>query len=390
MNKKIIALLMAAVLISPLYKTKAQITQQLFYNASNSQVTELQTDLKSLGYFTSNIDGTFGYNTYLGVKALQTANGLPVTGSLDFLTLDKLNKLMQKQPSVLYYGMSNDKVTELQTYLYGLNYLSVSPTGYFGTLTKAGVSKLQQDNGMTVTGQADSALFSKIFTLIDAKFVPTKSYTNYTVVKGDNVYNIALKFQVTQNDILNANSLTASSILNIGQVLRIPKINVPVKPTYAKYGEYLDWFTEAQYVFPIGATAKVIDYFSGKSFTIKRTIGAGHADCETLTAADTAMMKEIFNGVFSWEFRPIVLEVNGRRLAASIAGMPHAGLDAYAADINVNGRSDNYGYGPNLDYIKGNNMDGHFDIHFPGSLRHKDWLVDPRHQDMIKISSGRQ
>lgn len=387
MNKRIIALLMAAVLISPLYKANAQITQQLFYNA---QVLELQTDLKSLGYFSSNIDGVFGYNTYLGVKSLQTANGLPVSGSLDFTTLDKLNKLMQKEPSVLYYGMRNDKVTELQTYLYGLKYLFVNPTGYFGTLTKDGVSRLQKDNGMVVTGQADAALFSKIYALIDAKFIPTKSYESYTVVKGDNIFNISQRLQVPQTDLLTANALTSTSILNIGQILKIPKVSVPVKPTYAKYGEYLDWFTEAQYVFPIGANAKVIDYFSGKSFNIKRTTGAGHADCETLTAADTAMMKEIFNGVFSWEYRPIILEVNGRRVAASIAGMPHAGLDAYVADVNVNGRSDNYGYGPNLDYIKGNNMDGHFDIHFPGSLRHKDWLVDTKHQAMIKISSGRQ
>lgn len=390
MNKKIIALLLAAVLISPLYSAKAQITQQLFYNASNSQVLELQTDLKSLGYFTSKVDGIFGYSTYLGVKSLQTANGLPVTGNLDFTTLDKLNKLMQKETMVLYYGMRNEKVTELQTYLYGLKYLSVNPTGYFGTLTKDGVSRLQKDCGMVVTGQADSALFNKIFTLIDAKFIPTKSYESYSVVKGDNIFNISQRFKIPQTDLLTANALTYTSILNIGQTLKIPKVNVPVKPTYAKYGEYLDWFTEVQYAFPIGTNAKVIDFFSGKSFNIKRTTGAGHADCETLTVADTAMMKEIFNGVFSWEFRPIILEVNGRRIAASIAGMPHAGLDAYASDINVNGRSDNYGYGPNLDYIKGNNMDGHFDVHFPGSLRHKDWQIDPKHQAMIKISSGRQ
>ncbi|WDU83477.1 hypothetical protein [Caloramator sp. Dgby_cultured_2] len=133
----------------------------------------------------------------------------------------------------------------------------------------------------------------------------------------------------------------------------------------------------------------VIDYFTGKSFRIKRTIGSGHADVETLTAQDTAIMKEIFGGNWTWDVRPIILVVNGRRIAASMAGMPHAGLDAYPSGVNVYNRSGNYGYGPNYDYIKGNNMDGHFDIHFVNSLRHKDWQVDERHQAMIKISANR-
>lgn len=81
--------------------------------------------------------------------------------------------------------------------------------------------------------------------------------------------------------------------------------------------------------------------------------------------------------------------VDGRKIAASIAGMPHAGLDDFPANQNISNRSGDYGYGPNYDYIKGNNMDGHFDVHFQGSLRHKDWQLDPRHQSMIGISSNR-
>lgn len=42
----------------------------------------------------------------------------------------------------------------------------------------------------------------------------------------------------------------------------------------------------------------------------------------------------------------------------------------------------------NLDYIKGNGMDGHIDIHFAGSKRHKDGQIDPDHQKCIKIAAG--
>lgn len=49
-----------------------------------------------------------------------------------------------------------------------------------------------------------------------------------------------------------------------------------------KYGEMLDWWTEEQYVFTIGKIAKVTDLSTGKSFNIKRTIGANHADFKNL------------------------------------------------------------------------------------------------------------
>ena len=44
----------------------------------------------------------------------------------------------------------------------------------------------------------------------------------YTVQKGDTLYSIALKYNITESDIINANNLT-SDILSIGQKLIIPK-----------------------------------------------------------------------------------------------------------------------------------------------------------------------
>lgn len=191
-------------------------------------------------------------------------------------------------------------------------------------------------------------------------------------------------------ELLRANNFTNNTILSLGQVIKVPVHHIALKTTPGpQYGELLDWFTDAQYVFPIGAAAKVIDYDTGKSFNIKRTYGAGHADVETLTPQDTAVMKEIWNGIWSWSNRAVIIETaDGRRIAASAAGMPHAGLDAYSGDVYVANRSGNYGYGPNLDQIKGNNMDGHFDVHFLNSVRHKDNLMDERHQAMVHKAAG--
>jgi len=48
-----------------------------------------------------------------------------------------------------------------------------------------------------------------------------------------------------------------------------------------------------------GSTFEVVDFYTGKSFFVKRTGGSNHADCETLTVKDTNIMKEIWGG-FSW------------------------------------------------------------------------------------------
>ncbi|MCM8711833.1 hypothetical protein M2651_12505 [Clostridium sp. SYSU_GA19001] len=147
--------------------------------------------------------------------------------------------------------------------------------------------------------------------------------------------------------------------------------------------EVLDWWKQAQYVFPKGATAIVQDVYTGKTFKVVRTMGTNHSDTEAATKADTEIIKSIWGG-FSWNRRPVIVIIGERRLAASMSAMPHAGVDSAPAYAIVNNRSEGYGRGENLDVIKGNGMDGHFDIHFLNSTRHKDGQVDPQHQEMIK------
>jgi len=72
-----------------------------------------------------------------------------------------------------------------------------------------------------------------------------------------------------------------------------------------------------------------------------------------------------------------------------MSAMIHAGLDKYPAGEYVNNRSGDYGYGINLDAIKGNNADGHFDIHFLNSTRHSDGAVTESHQANIRIAAGK-
>jgi hypothetical protein len=152
--------------------------------------------------------------------------------------------------------------------------------------------------------------------------------------------------------------------------------------------ELLDWWKSGNSAFPTGSAVTVKDVYSGKTFKIKRTMGSNHADCEALTLQDTKTIKAIWGG-FNWDARPIHIYIDGRVLAASMTSKPHAGVDSAPAFATVRNRSDGYGTGQNLDVIKNNGMDGHFDVHFLNSTRHKDGNEDSRHQSAIKVAAAR-
>ena len=125
--------------------------------------------------------------------------------------------------------------------------------------------------------------------------------------------------------------------------------------------ELANW-SEIKEVFTIGVPAAVYDVHSGRTYYVKSFSNGQHADVEPVTAEDTAIMKETFNGVWSWDVRPVWVTVNGRTFAGSINGMPHGG-----------GVNDN------------NNMDGQVCIHFLHSTTHNgNSSYTKLHQDVLK------
>lgn len=215
-----------------------------------------------------------------------------------------------------------------------------------------------------------------------------KNYKIHIAQKGDTYWNISEKYGIPFSELLEVNKANQNSYFDIGDKIIIPVKHIEKKETTGeKYGEYLDWWKEARYLLPRGTTFKVVDFKTGKSFMMKRTTGTNHADVEALTKQDTNIIKDIWGG-FSWVRRPVIVEYNGRKIAASLSAMPHAGNDNAKGGEKVSWRSGEYGYGYNLDYVKNNGMNGVCDLHFLNSTRHKDGQKDPKHQESIKISSG--
>lgn len=224
---------------------------------------------------------------------------------------------------------------------------------------------------------------------------------SYTVEPGDGLWAISNKVGMNFNNLLELNKLDSNSMIHIGQILKIDKeykplennsfikdilINSNDKQNIA-YGTPLDWFNEVQYIIPIGKDFKVTDLKTQKTFNLRRTYGVNHADVEALTARDTETIKEIW-GEFSWSRRAVIVEVEGIRIAASLAAMPHAGNDDDPANVHTAWRSENYGPGINLDAIKGNNMHGHLDLHFLNSKGHANPVLNAEHQKCVKQAAG--
>jgi hypothetical protein len=131
------------------------------------------------------------------------------------------------------------------------------------------------------------------------------------------------------------------------------------------YGQYISW-SEADILFQRNQNAFITDMETGLSFQVVRKAGSYHADVQPLTAKDTEIMKQIYGDNWSWKRRAIILTVGGKKIAASMNGMPH-------------------GAGS----IKNNNFPGHFCVHFLESKVHKSRNVDLAHQLMIAKASGK-
>jgi len=129
------------------------------------------------------------------------------------------------------------------------------------------------------------------------------------------------------------------------------------------FGWLLTW-DEVNEIFPRMAKARVRDLETGLSFNIQRRAGSLHADVQPLTAQDTKIFKEIYQGRWSWKRRAVILEKGEYKIAASMNGMPH-------------------GQGA----IYGNNFPGHFCLHFYNSQTHSKNL-DTAHQLMVWKAAG--
>lgn len=169
-------------------------------------------------------------------------------------------------------------------------------------------------------------------------------FFNYTVKSGDDLGSIAQRYGTTPETIAAESGIPATQTLYAGMSLRVPTDDsAQVEPPLAAVA--VPW-SEVNNLWKVGTVAQVTDVRTGRIFYVMRRGGWAHSDSEPVSKRDTATMLSNYGGAWNWARRPIVVVINGRRIAASQNGMPHGGST--------------------LD----NNFPGHFCIHFLGSTTH--------------------
>lgn len=322
----------------------------LYIGDQGSDVKKLQNALKFLGYYSLRVDGIYGTGTTAAVALYQQAQNLEPDGiagkqtvtsifgscsKTASITVSGRDQEEQKTeatteaaaakssknavssfsdiktvPSACKEGDSGSNVIKLQQALTLLGYYSGSIDGDYGEATKAAVVRFQENRGMNADGIAGAATIRIMFSGTGVKSTAASSAKTYKT-------------------------------------------------------RVLDWFDDhVTNVIPKNAKFTVKDVRSGKTFTAVRWSGVNHLDAEPATKEDTATLKSIYHGSWSWDRRPILILYRGNVYAASMNGMPHG-----TTTIN-------------------NDFDGHFCIHFKNSKTHGTNVVDADHQDAVNVASN--
>ena len=181
----------------------ANFTRALIQGDSGTEVTALQQILYDRGFLHVTPTGYFGPLTTKAVAAFQTAHNIAPLGGVGPLTralLDSLpasstasttNETSVVSPATsctasvvitrsLDLGSTGSDVTGLQTFLVAQGYLTVAPTGYFGTLTHAAVAKFQTSEGFDPIGIVGPLTRTKIAELTAACTQPNVTITQTT------------------------------------------------------------------------------------------------------------------------------------------------------------------------------------------------------------------
>jgi hypothetical protein len=204
--------------------------------------------------------------------------------------------------NMIKLGMEGAEVRNIQQQLRKRNFMIAPATGYFGDVTEGAVKAFQRKAGLDSDGIIGTQTYDLLF--------------------GD-------------NDI----TTTTAELFGITGEVK------------------LSTWDDIAKTFKKGTKALITDVKSGRQFWVQRFGGWWHADCEPLTAKDTATMKECYGGSWSWDRRAIWVTIGSVTYAASQNGMPHL-----------------------VSPIGGNDFDGHFCIHFNDSKVHETGKECPRHQ----------
>ncbi|PKM83630.1 MAG: spore cortex-lytic enzyme [Firmicutes bacterium HGW-Firmicutes-13] len=128
----------------------------------------------------------------------------------------------------LKFGDRGDDVAELQILLNSLGFSVGQADGIFGPLTEKAVINFQRAKGIAVDGIVKSQTH-------DALNIRNSTNTSvYRIQRGDTLWKIAQKYNISVNELKTANNLTSDYII-AGQDLKIPGNTVLSRGGYTRF-----------------------------------------------------------------------------------------------------------------------------------------------------------
>ncbi len=373
-------------------------SRTLRLGATGDDVKQVQERLKELGYLTGNADGVFGKDTQAAVTAFQLRNGLSADGVAGTKTYKKLfsDSALKAESAatppassiptrVLYEGCTGDDVRSVQTRLKELGYLTGNVDGRYGPATTAAVKAFQLGNALTANGIGDAATCSKLFSDSAVGAAPSDTTVTYTTLRlgatGNAVTRLqqmlaSLKYTVqvtgtydaaTQAAVLAfqlrndleadgvAGKLTQTKLYSGSCVTgdtELPDMNDVIGgngggPGSVSKVKLLHWYNDLKGKLVRNQdTLLIYEPASNSSYYVRVYSCGQHADAETITRTDTAIMKAAWGGNFSWDEKPVYVRLtDGTWCIASTHSMPHEN-----------------------NWIANNDSEGHICIHFPRTM----------------------
>ena len=124
--------------------------------AARDYTLALQQDLADAGYFEGEVDGVYGPETVEAVKALQEANGLPQTGTVDKATDAALRAELEAAGTAADQE-STTTTAALQQTLKLAGYWDGPVDGQWSDELTEALKEFQTDLGVEPTGEVDAA-----------------------------------------------------------------------------------------------------------------------------------------------------------------------------------------------------------------------------------------
>ena len=294
-------------------------------------VKALQTKLNQLGYYKGAIDGEYGSSTTAAVKEFQSRNGLKADGIAGENTLKLLyitgsavaaatvkptatpasGTASAAAVTTLKSGATGTEVRAMQTRLVELGYLK-NADGVFGIATYNAVVAFQKKNGLTADGVAGVMTLNRL------------NSANAISSSGT----LLISSNTTTQQQTSANTGTSSS--------------ASFTPPAASKVQYANWYTTIRAIAKKMPDVVIYDPDSGLHFNLHMFSFGKHADSETPTAADTAVLNQVV-GVNTWTPKYVwVCFPDGQVYIGSI-----------------------HSHGHEVDHTPNNNLEGHICLHFP-------------------------